>query len=95
VIAMHDEKALCPDCDAEMEDRLTDVTFARRIVGHPVVVFHGIPAEVCPRCGYKIIDGPLVQDLERMADAYLEGEDDRPMRRLATQRLEVSYAVVA
>jgi hypothetical protein len=33
-----------------------------------------------------------MQDLERMADAHLEGGDDRPVRRLATQRLEVSYA---
>ena len=92
---MSDEKALCPTCDAQMERGLVDVVFARRGVGHPVMEFHGVPAEVCPRCGCEIVDGPLMVDLERLAEAYLESDDQRPLRRLASERLEVSLAAGA
>ena len=70
-------KCLMKDCPGETEKREITHTFARR--GHPMVV-EGIPAHVCPICGYTTLDleildlllafDPKVEQPSRMAPVY-------------------------
>ncbi len=95
VSCVSEAKRPCPECSAEMEQKLADVVFAKRLVGHPVVEFREVPAEVCPQCGCQIVDGPLMIELERLADAYLEAEDESALRKLAPGKIEVHLAASA
>lgn len=70
-------KCQMKDCPGETERREITHTFSRR--GHPMVV-EGIPAFVCPICGYTTLDleildfllafDPQAQQPGRMAPVY-------------------------
>lgn len=72
-----------------MEEASVEVEFARRVVGHPVVRYRAVPAQVCRSCGCKVVDGPLMIELERLADAYLETGEESPLAKLAPRAIEV------
>lgn len=53
----------CEFCDTtlEQEDKLVTLTLSR---GGKVYVFEGVPARVCPNCGHRYYDGPMIARLE-------------------------------
>ncbi len=40
----------CPDCNVEMKEEHFKKPF-----GNPVMIEGGIPTEVCPKCGFRIV----------------------------------------
>jgi DNA-directed RNA polymerase subunit RPC12/RpoP len=40
----------CPDCGIEMKEEHFKEPF-----GNPIEIENGIPTEVCPKCGFRII----------------------------------------
>lgn len=40
----------CPDCGIEMREEQYNKPF-----GNPIRIKTGIPTEVCPRCGFRVV----------------------------------------
>lgn len=55
----------CEFCDTEQEqvERLVTLTMKRNGRWY---IFENVPARVCPNCGHRCYDGPMLLDLERM-----------------------------
>lgn len=55
----------CEFCDTllEQEERFVTLTLSR---GGKLYVFEGVPARVCPNCGHRYYDGPMITRLERL-----------------------------
>ncbi len=62
---MNDRVYPCEFCDTEQlqERRLVTLTLMRHGRWY---IFENVPAWVCPRCGHRYYDGPLLLSLERM-----------------------------
>ncbi len=74
------------DTDQEQEDKLVTLTMIR---DGKVYVFEDVPALVCPNCGHRYYDGPMITDLEkRIREKTLEGA--QPI-----EAYKVPYAKVA
>jgi YgiT-type zinc finger domain-containing protein len=67
------------ECPGEMESREITHTFIRR--GQPIVI-EGIPAHVCPICGYTVLD---LEVLDLLLSFNLDAE--RPARLVPAYRL--------
>lgn len=60
------KKALpCEFCDTDKPQIKKLVTLTRRYQGR-VYVFENVPARVCPNCGHRYYDGPLMIQLEQL-----------------------------
>jgi len=55
----------CEFCDTqlEQEEKLVTLTLIR---GGKIYVFEGVPAQVCPNCGHRYYDGPMITRLEKL-----------------------------
>ncbi len=55
----------CEFCDTtlEQEEKAVTLTLNR---GGKVYVFEGVPARVCPNCGHRYYNGPMITRLERL-----------------------------
>lgn len=55
----------CEFCDTEkaQEERYVTLTMTR---GGRWYIFENVPARVCPNCGHRYFNGPLMLELERM-----------------------------
>ncbi|MGQ9555032.1 MAG: YgiT-type zinc finger protein [Anaerolineae bacterium] len=71
----------CPvqGCPGEMEERQIVHTFVRR--GKPIVV-EGLPALVCPVCGYTVLDLQVLDAL-----FAFDPETEEPVRQAPVFRL--------
>ena len=54
----------CEFCDTDLpqEERLVTLTLRRN---GKLYVFEGVPAQVCPNCGHRYYDGPMITKLEQ------------------------------
>lgn len=50
----------CPDCDIEMVEEVFKKPF-----GNPVRIKGGIPTEVCPKCGLRVVSEEHVEKIRR------------------------------
>ena len=55
----------CEFCDTEKQQEEKVVTLTRHYKGR-IYVFENVPAFVCPNCGHRYYDGPLILRLEEM-----------------------------
>jgi YgiT-type zinc finger domain-containing protein len=55
----------CEFCDTHLgqEEKLVTLTLSR---GGKLYVFEGVPARVCPNCGHRYYNGPMITRLERL-----------------------------
>jgi YgiT-type zinc finger domain-containing protein len=56
---------LCEFCDTDRPQEHKLVTLTRLYKGK-VYVFENVPAYVCPNCGHRYFDGPLILKLEQL-----------------------------
>jgi YgiT-type zinc finger domain-containing protein len=78
----------CEFCDTNLEqqDKLVTLTLIRE---SKVYVFEGVPARVCPNCGHRYYNGPMITRLEKLIrDHLLEGAEP-------IEAYKVPYAGVA
>lgn len=56
---------MCEFCDTDQEqvERLVTLTMKRNGRWY---IFENVPAKVCPNCGHRYYDGPILLRLERM-----------------------------
>ncbi|MBU0511755.1 MAG: YgiT-type zinc finger protein [Chloroflexi bacterium] len=73
-------KCLIKACPGNMETRQITHTFFRR--GHPMVI-EGIPAHICPICGYTVLDLEILDYL-----LSFDPEEEKPVRMAPVYRLE-------
>jgi YgiT-type zinc finger domain-containing protein len=57
----------CEFCDTGKPQEKRLVTLTRRYKGK-VYVFENVPAQVCPNCGHRYFDGPLMLKLEQLME---------------------------
>jgi YgiT-type zinc finger domain-containing protein len=55
----------CEFCDTDQTQKEKLVTLTRHYQGK-VYVFENVPARVCPNCGHRYFDGPLMLQLEQL-----------------------------
>ena len=55
----------CEFCDTEKPQEEKLVTLTRHYKGK-IYVFENVPAKVCPNCGHRYYDGPLILELESL-----------------------------
>ncbi|MBN1284305.1 MAG: type II toxin-antitoxin system MqsA family antitoxin [Anaerolineae bacterium] len=62
---MREREYPCEFCDTDQpqERRLVTLTMKR---GGRWYIFENVPALVCPNCGHRYYDGPMLLELERM-----------------------------
>ncbi len=55
----------CEFCDTvlEQEEKRVTLTLNR---GNKLYVFEDVPARVCPNCGHRYYNGPMITHLEQM-----------------------------
>ena len=55
----------CDFCDTALEQapKLVNLSLTR---GAKLYVFENVPAQVCPNCGHRYYDGPMITRLERL-----------------------------
>ena len=61
----------CEFCDTDLpqETRLVTLTMMRNRQWY---IFENVPAQVCPNCGHRYYDGPMLLKLERMISEEVE-----------------------
>ncbi|MHB8626873.1 MAG: type II toxin-antitoxin system MqsA family antitoxin [Aggregatilineales bacterium] len=57
----------CEFCDTDkpQEDKLVTLTLTREGRWY---IFENVPAHVCPNCGHRYYNGPMILELEQMID---------------------------
>jgi YgiT-type zinc finger domain-containing protein len=62
---MSEREYPCEFCETDqpLEERLVTLTMTRDGRWY---IFENVPARVCPNCGHRYYDGPLLLKLERM-----------------------------
>lgn len=62
---MSERKYPCEFCDTEQEqvEKLVTLTMKRNGVWY---IFENVPAKICPNCGHRYFDGPMLLKLEKM-----------------------------
>jgi YgiT-type zinc finger domain-containing protein len=69
---MSEREYPCEFCDTNLpqEERLVTLTMTRSGKWY---IFENVPARVCPNCGHRYYNGPLILRLERMIREKPEG----------------------
>jgi len=77
---MPKRKYICEFCDTDkpQEPRLVTLTMTRN---GRWFIFENVPAHVCPNCGHRYYDGPMLLKLERMITEQLS--EARPIEAWA------------
>lgn len=71
----------CVICkQGEMQPGTTTVTLQR---GDSIVVFKGVPAQVCPDCGDFLVDEATAEDLLQRAEAAVRAGAEVAVQRFA------------
>ena len=55
----------CEFCDTSLEQEEKQVTLTLTRDGR-IYIFEGVPARVCPNCGHRYYNGPMITRLERL-----------------------------
>ena len=67
---MPDTDLICSSCHCELESAETSLPFrSREFAGQAVV--QSVPIYRCSRCGFELVDGPLLLRLHEFATAAL------------------------
>jgi YgiT-type zinc finger domain-containing protein len=70
----------CAFCDTDLpqQEKLVTLTMTRDGRWY---IFENVPARVCPNCGHKYFDGPMILRLEQMIDE--KPDEARPVEAWA------------
>jgi YgiT-type zinc finger domain-containing protein len=65
---MTDRAYPCEFCDTDLQqqEKLVTLTLNR---GGTLYIFDNVPARVCPNCGHRYYNGPMITRLERLIRA--------------------------
>lgn len=75
----------CEYCDTDkpQEERLVTLTMSREGRWY---IFENVPAQVCPNCGHRYYNGPMMLQLEKMIKA-------RPQEARPVEAYTISLSV--
>jgi YgiT-type zinc finger domain-containing protein len=77
---MSEREYPCEFCDTEQPQEEKLVTLTRHYEGK-IFVFENVPALVCPNCGHRYYEGPMILRLEQMMK--VTPSDARPVEAYA------------
>ncbi len=84
------KKRKCPECGGEMEAKLINLHYKRESVDLEVEVI-GIPANVCTRCFYRIIQGKVAKYIDTLVDPIFESEKSSKEKPLPSPHVGIQF----
>ena len=83
-------KRNCPECGEKMTPRLINLLYKKDKCQIQVDVI-GIPANVCPKCFYRIIPGKIAKYIDSLVDPIFESEIRQKERIMPSPHIGIQF----
>ena len=80
----------CPECRRMMEPRVINLHYERKGSDLHVEVI-GIPANVCPRCFYRLIPAEVAQQIDALIDPLYERVQQQTWELLPIPHIDIQF----
>jgi hypothetical protein len=87
------KKRTCPECGEAMITKLINLLYTKENCEIQIEVI-GIPANVCPKCFYRIIPGKIAKYIDSLVDPFFESQINLKEKILPSPHIDIQFPAI-